>query len=62
MPKILPSKKLKAAAKKQRRKCVWWKPINNKWFLDYENLKIRMGDQTFTTGKSNDTVKADKKA
>jgi hypothetical protein len=38
-----------------------WKPINNKWFLDYENLKIRMGDQTFTTGKSNDTVKAGQK-
>ncbi len=35
-----------------------WKPINNKWFLDYEILKTRMGNQTFTTGKSNDTVKA----
>ncbi len=24
-----------------------WKPINNKWFLDNERMKIRMGEQSF---------------
>ncbi|OCW72229.1 DUF5686 family protein [Elizabethkingia anophelis] len=38
-----------------------WKPINNKWFLDYENLKIKMGDQSFTTGKVQDSTKSTEK-
>ena len=56
-------KKIESSSKKASEGNVVsvWKPINNKWFLDYENLKIRMGDQTFTTGKSNDTVKAGQK-
>lgn len=34
-----------------------WKPINGKWFLDYENIKLKMGDQSFDTSKK-DSVKA----
>lgn len=34
-----------------------WKPINNKWFLDYEDLKLKMGDTSFDTSKK-DSVKA----
>lgn len=34
-----------------------WKPISNKWFLDYEIQKAKMGDQTFTLSKPNDTIK-----
>lgn len=35
-----------------------WKPINGKWFLDYEDIKLKMGDQTFNTSKK-DSVKTD---
>lgn len=28
-----------------------WKPINNKWFLDYEDLKLKMGNTNFDTSK-----------
>ncbi len=34
-----------------------WKPINNKWFLDYEDLRLKMGDTSFDTSKK-DSVKA----
>lgn len=33
-----------------------WKPINNKWFLDYEDLRLKMGDTSFDTSKK-DSVK-----
>ncbi|WP_312345695.1 DUF5686 family protein [Chryseobacterium binzhouense] len=35
-----------------------WKPINNKWFLAYEDMKVKMGDQTFNISKK-DSVKTD---
>lgn len=35
-----------------------WKPIDGKWFLDYEDIKLKMGDQTFNTSKK-DSVKTD---
>lgn len=35
-----------------------WKPINGKWFLDYEDIKLKMGDQTFNTSKK-DSIKTD---
>lgn len=37
-----------------------WKPINNKWFLDYEDIKLKMGDTSFDTSKK-DSVKAGEK-
>ena len=37
-----------------------WKPINNKWFLDYEDIKMKMGEQTFNTSKK-DSIKAGEK-
>lgn len=33
-----------------------WKPINNKWFLDYEDLRLKMGDTSFDTSKK-DSIK-----
>ncbi|MGS0747595.1 hypothetical protein [Halpernia sp. GG3] len=36
-----------------------WKPYDNKWFLDKENLKLRAGDITFDENNSKD--KKDKK-
>ncbi|AQX06556.1 hypothetical protein ATB99_14000 [Elizabethkingia meningoseptica] len=38
-----------------------WKPINNKWFMDYENLRVRMGDQSFNIGKVQDSTAQDGK-
>ncbi|MCX8533933.1 DUF5686 family protein [Chryseobacterium luquanense] len=35
-----------------------WKPIDGKWFLDYEDIKLRMGDQSFNVAKR-DSVKTD---
>lgn len=35
-----------------------WKPIDGKWFLDYEDIKLKMGDQTFNLAKR-DSVKTD---
>ncbi|PIF44879.1 hypothetical protein CLU96_1875 [Chryseobacterium sp. 52] len=37
-----------------------WKPINKKWFLDYEDIKLKMGDQTFNTSKK-DSLKPGEK-
>lgn len=37
-----------------------WKPINGKWFLDYEDIKLKMGDQTFNTSKK-DSLKPGEK-
>lgn len=33
-----------------------WKPIDNKWYLDYEDIKVKMGSQSFNTSKK-DSVK-----
>lgn len=39
-----------------------WIPINNKWFLKSENLKIRMGSSTFSTvAKKNNETTEEKK-
>lgn len=37
-----------------------WKPINNKWFLDYEDLRIRLGDMSFDTAKKDSTKAGEK--
>lgn len=34
-----------------------WKPINNKWFLDYEDIRLKMGNTSFDVSKK-DSVKA----
>lgn len=33
-----------------------WKPVNGKWFLDYEDIKFKMGSQSFNTSKK-DSIK-----
>lgn len=33
-----------------------WKPVNGKWFLDYEDIKLKMGSQSFNTSKK-DSIK-----
>ncbi|MFC3161270.1 hypothetical protein SAMN05443633_101342 [Chryseobacterium arachidis] len=43
-----------------------WKPIDGKWFLDYEDIKLKMGSQSFNTSKkdslkSGQTVKYNRK-
>lgn len=37
-----------------------WKPINGKWFLDSEDIKVKMGDQSFDTSKK-DSLKPGEK-
>ncbi|WEK69961.1 MAG: DUF5686 family protein [Candidatus Chryseobacterium colombiense] len=37
-----------------------WKPINGKWFLDSEDIKLKMGDQSFDTSKK-DSLKPGEK-
>lgn len=37
-----------------------WKPINNKWFLDYEELKIKAGSQDYTVVKKDSAKKGEK--
>ena len=46
-------KKLETSSKKQNEGSgtIIWKPINNKWFLVSENLKVKMGDTRFETAK-----------
>lgn len=55
-------KKLETSSKKQNEGSgtILWKPINNKWFLVSENLKVKMGDTRFETAKK-DSVKKDEK-
>ena len=36
-----------------------WKPVNDKWFLDREDIKIRMGDQSFNTSKKDSLKKGE---
>lgn len=42
-------KKIESTSKKRNEGNITsiWKPINNKWFLDKENMKIKLGQQTF---------------
>ncbi|KUJ56516.1 DUF5686 family protein [Chryseobacterium aquaticum] len=53
-------KKFESASKKRNEGDIVsvWKPINNKWFLDYEDIKLKMGDQSFNISKK-DSVKTD---
>ncbi|MFY1045647.1 DUF5686 family protein [Chryseobacterium sp. GP-SGM7] len=53
-------KKFESANKKRNEGDIVsvWKPINGKWFLDYEDIKLKMGDQTFNMSKK-DSVKTD---
>lgn len=46
-------KKYESITKKQGDATITsvWKPIDKKWFLDYEDIKIKMGDQSFKTSK-----------
>ncbi|NIF06773.1 hypothetical protein F3J23_15100 [Chryseobacterium sp. Tr-659] len=55
-------KKFESVNKKQNEGNIVsvWKPINNKWFLDYEDIKLKMGDQTFNTSKK-DSLKPGEK-
>lgn len=52
---------MKASTKTKRRKyCLVWKPINGKWFLDSEDIMLKMGDQSFDTSKK-DSIKPGEK-
>lgn len=60
-------KKIESNSKKKSEGSIVsiWKPIDNKWFLVRENLKIRMGSTNFTdskpsSGKKPDSEKDDK--
>lgn len=55
-------KKFESISKKQSEGNIVsvWKPIGNKWFLDYEDIKVKMGDQSFKTSKK-DSVKVGEK-
>jgi len=46
-------KKFESQNKKQNQGDIVsvWKPINGKWFLDYEDIKLKMGSQSFDTSK-----------
>lgn len=37
-----------------------WKPINKKWFLDYEDIKFKMSSQSFNTSKKDSLKEGDK--
>lgn len=60
-------KKFESASKKRNEGDIVsvWKQIGGKWFLDYENIKLKMGDQTFNISKKdsvkNDTLKKGEK-
>jgi hypothetical protein len=53
-------KKFESASKKRNEGDIVsvWKTIDGKWFLDYEDIKLKMGDQTFNISKK-DSVKTD---
>jgi hypothetical protein len=55
-------KKFESANKKRNEGDIVsvWKPINKKWFLDYEDIKLKMGDQSFNTSKK-DSLKPGEK-
>ena len=56
-------KKFESTSKKQNEGNIVsvWKPIDKKWFLDYEDIKVKMGEQTFNTSKK-DSLKEGEKA
>lgn len=37
-----------------------WKPINGKWFLDREDIKLKMGSQVFNTAKKDSLKEGEK--
>lgn len=51
-------KKFESVNKKQNEGNIVsvWKPIDGKWFLDYEDIKLKMGNQSFNTSKK-DSIK-----
>lgn len=55
-------KKFESVNKKQNEGDIVsvWKPVNGKWFLDYEDIKLKMGDQSFDTSKK-DSLKPGEK-
>lgn len=55
-------KKFESVNKKQNQGDIVsvWKPINGKWFLDSEDIKLKMGDQSFDTSKK-DSIKPGEK-
>lgn len=56
-------KKFESVNKKQNEGDIVsvWKPINNKWFLDYEDIKLKMSSQSFNTSKK-DSLKEGERA
>ncbi|WP_294321947.1 DUF5686 family protein [uncultured Chryseobacterium sp.] len=55
-------KKFESASKKRNEGEIVsvWKPIGGKWFLDYEDMRVKMGDQSFDTSKK-DSLKPGQK-
>ncbi|WP_426277103.1 DUF5686 family protein [Chryseobacterium sp. S-02] len=55
-------KKFESVNKKQNEGNIVsvWKPINGKWFLDSEDIRLKMGDQSFDTSKK-DSLKPGEK-
>lgn len=55
-------KKFESVNKKQNEGNIVsvWKPIDGKWFLDYEDIKLKMGSQNFNTSKK-DSLKPGEK-
>lgn len=55
-------KKFESVNKKQNEGNIVsvWKPIDGKWFLDYEDIKLKMGNQSFNTSKK-DSLKPGEK-
>lgn len=54
-------KKFESANKKKNEGDITsvWKPINSKWFLDYEDIKLKMGEQVFNTSKKDSLKKGE---
>ncbi|WP_261511342.1 DUF5686 family protein [Chryseobacterium paludis] len=55
-------KKFESVNKKQNEGNIVsvWKPINNKWFLDYEDIKLKMSSQSFNTSKKDSLKEGEK--
>ncbi|WP_294304295.1 DUF5686 family protein [uncultured Chryseobacterium sp.] len=56
-------KKFESASKKKNEGEIVsvWRPIGGKWFLDHEDIRVRMGSQSFDTSKK-DSLKPGEKA
>lgn len=37
-----------------------WKPIDGKWFLDHEDMRVKMGDQSYDTSRKDSTKAGEK--